>query len=410
MDTRYVIVGGGVAAARAAEALRQGVGSGQGSITLISAEDRAPYERPPLSKEYLLGNKAADELYVLEPQWYEKNEVRLLLSTRVSQLDPAARTVTTDQGEQLGYDRLLLVTGADPVELHVPGVDLDGVLYLRRAEQSDRIQAAIRTGRPVVVIGGGWLGLELAAAARQSGCPTSLVETGPQPLAGQLGEEAGQRLSALHRAHGVSLHLGAEVEQVLGEQGAVSGVQLKDGTRIEAAYVLIAVGDRPSPELAEQAGLAVDGGVTVDRTLRTTDENIWAAGDVASMANDWVGQVLRVAHFAVASDSGAVAGANMAGGEQVWAEPPFFWSDQYDAGMEFRGWQPLAQGAPVIRELPDSDVWFAFYLDEQERVVAALHVNGWDDADEVKAMVEAKARVSRQALADPGTPLMAARA
>jgi 3-phenylpropionate/trans-cinnamate dioxygenase ferredoxin reductase subunit len=398
-DLTYVFVGGGLAGAHAVEALRsEGV---TGRVVLIGDEHDHPYERPPLSKDYLAGKSAREKLLVHEPDWYPRNEVELILGVRVTALDRAGRAVELADGTRLGYDRLLLTTGSVPRKLRVPGTDLAGVHYLRRIGDSDGIRAAIAGGGPLVVIGGGWIGLEVAAVARQAGAEVTVLEAAAG-LLGVLGQEVGERFAQVHRGHGVDVRTGVVVEQLVGT-GRVEGVRLAGGDLVPAAAVVIGVGIRPLTDLAEAAGLPVEDGVLVDATLRTADPAIWAAGDVANAQNDWVGRRVRVEHYANASDQGPFAARNMAGWQDSWAKPPFFWTDQYDLAMEYRGWADPRTSTVVLRGAVDDPAWFAFWLDRSGTVLAGMHVNGWDDADEVTALVEAKARVGPQALADPGT-------
>lgn len=402
-DLTYVVVGGGVAGARAVEALRsQGV---SGRVVLVGDEREHPYERPPLSKEYLAGTSPRDRLLVHPPDWYADNEVDLALGTRATALDLSGRAIELADGARLAYDRLLLATGSAPRKLKVAGNELDGVYYLRRVGHSDGVREAIGAGGPLVVIGGGWIGLEVAAVARRAGLAVTVLEAAPG-LLGVLGPEVAGRFEQLHRRHGVDVRTGVAVDRLVGA-GRVEGVRLADGATIPAAAVVVGVGIRPLTDLAEAAGLPVDNGVLVDATLRTPDPAVWAAGDVANAENDWVGHRLRVEHFANANDQGQFAGRNMAGGDPArpaarWARPPFFWTDQFDLSMEYRGW--AESGTPVVlRGAADDPVWFAFWLDPAGAVRAAMHVNGWDDADQVKALVEGKVRVDAAALADPGT-------
>ncbi len=399
-DLTYLVVGAGVAGAKAVAAIRD-LDSG-GRIILIGDERDHPYERPPLSKGYLAGDEARDKISVHEPEWYGAHGVDLMLGTRVTGIDRAARSVELADGTRIGYDRLLLVTGSAPRRLSIPGTDLDEVHYLRRVGNSDRLRATIGRGEPLVVVGAGWIGLEVAAVARQAGCPVTVVEPQEQPLLQVMGPQVGARFAALHRDHGVDLRLGTGVQAILGD-GRVEAVRLDGDVDVPATAVLIGVGIRPLTELAEAAGLEVDDGVVVDDTLRTGDPNIWAAGDVANAENAWVGRRLRVEHFANATDQGALVGRIMAGAQERWAQPPFFWTDQYDLAMEYRGWADPAKATVVLRDGPGDGVWFAFWLDGDGAVQAGMHVNGWDDADDVAALVKDRARVDQRALADPGT-------
>ncbi len=398
-ELSYVVVGGGLAGAMAVQGLREQ--GAQGRVVLVGDETDPPYERPPLSKEYLAGRTAVEKLQLHEPDWYAGHGVELLLGTRAGGIDRAARVVQLADGSRISYDRLLLATGSAPRRLRVPGADLDGVHYLRRVRNSDAIRSAIGRGGPLVVVGAGWIGLEVAAVARLAGLDVTVVEPQAQPLGGVLGEQVGARFAALHRAHGVDLRTGTGVEAVLGD-GRVEAVRLTGGALVPAAAVVVGVGIRPLTELAEAAGLAVDDGVVVDASLCTSDPNIWAAGDVASADNAWAGRRLRVEHYSNATDQGMLAGRIMAGAQERWAKPPYFWSDQYDLAMEYRGWADPAASTLVLRGGPDDAAWFAFWLVGDE-VRAGMHVNGWDDADQVKVLVTEHARVDPAALGDPGT-------
>jgi len=407
MTESHVLIGAGVAAARAAEALR--AEGAEGRIVLIGEERDLPYERPELSKGFLAGKTQRAELTVHDADWYAAQDVEPMLGRRAVGIDRASATVELDGGERLPYTRLLLATGSAPRKLGVPGNDLDGVLYLRRVGHSEAIREAIAAGGPLVVVGGGWIGLEVGAVARTAGLDVTLLEAGPAPLAGPLGREVGGLIAGLHRDHGVDLRTGVQVGELVGD-GQVEGVRLADGTVLPAAAVVVGVGIRPRTELASDAGLAVDDGVLVDATLRTEDPRIWAAGDVANAVNDWVGDRLRVEHFANANDQGPFAGWSMAGRPEHWARPPFFWSDQYDAGMEYRGWADPRTAPLVLRGGPEDGQWIAFWLGDGDRVSAALHVNAWDDADAVKSLVTDRAPIDRARLADPKTSLEAVRA
>jgi 3-phenylpropionate/trans-cinnamate dioxygenase ferredoxin reductase subunit len=403
----YVLVGAAVAGARAAEALR---GAGvEGPITLVGEERDPPYERPPLSKGFLAGDAQRADLQVLPADWYAQNDVELMLGRRVTSIDRAGSAVELDGGQRLAYDRLLLATGSSPRKLDIPGNDLDGVLYLRRVGHSEAIREAIAAGGPMVVVGGGWIGLEVGAVARTKGVDVTLLETQPTPLYGVVGQEVGERFTQLHRDHGMDVRTGAQPLRAIRGSGKVEGVELGDGTVIPAAAVVVGVGIRPRTELAEAAGLPVDNGVLVDATLRTEDPRIWAAGDVANAVNDWVGDRLRVEHFANANDQGPFVGRSMAGSQERWAMPPFFWSDQYDVGLEYRGWADPRSSRVVLRGKADDGVWMAFWLDN-DGVRAGLHVNAWDDAGEVKRLVVDRAKVDPDRLADPSVGWDAVRA
>ena len=400
--TTYLIVGAGLAGAKAAEAIREA--DAEGTVVLVGDEPRAPYERPDLSKGVLLGNKTLDELKVVPDEWWAEHDVELVTGDAATGLDAAARTVTLASGRKVDYDRLLLTTGASPRVLDVPGADLDGVLYLRRADDNEKLVEVLAAGGSLVVVGGGWIGLEVAAAARTKGLTVTVVDPRDQPLLGALGAEVGAVWAELHRAQGVDVRLGVGVTELRGE-GRVTTVVLDDGTELAADAVLVGVGAELNLDLAEQGGLAVDGAVPVDAQLRTSDTNVWAAGDIALAQNAWWGAPLRVEHWANAQDQGAFAGRAMTGDTAAWSQPPYFFTDQYDAGMEYHGHADPSADELVLRGDPASGEYVAFWRDTQGRVNAAMHVNRWDDSDPLKALVTARAVVSAERLADPGVPL-----
>ncbi|HEX6518668.1 MAG TPA: FAD-dependent oxidoreductase, partial [Streptosporangiaceae bacterium] len=263
----YVIVGASLAGAKAAETLRaEGF---DGPVVLIGAESERPYERPPLSKEYLLGKAERDSIYVHPPQWYEQNNVELRLNTTVTSIDRAAHQLTLADGGTQSYAKLLLTTGSSPRRIQVPGAGLEGVYYLRTATDSDRIKAAFQAAKRVVVIGAGWIGLETAAAARTAGADVTVAEMAELPLLRVLGSEVAQVFADLHRDHGVDLKLGVGVDDITGT-GRVNGVRLVDGTHIPAEAVVVGVGVMPNTHLAEAAGLEIEDGIEVDASLRTS--------------------------------------------------------------------------------------------------------------------------------------------
>jgi 3-phenylpropionate/trans-cinnamate dioxygenase ferredoxin reductase subunit len=404
MTSTDVVIGGGLAGAAAAASLREAGASTD--IVIVSEEPDPPYERPELSKGYLAGKTDRAELDLHPAQWYAENEITLLSGRRAVAIHRDTAQVELDDGERIAYTRLLLATGSSPRQLGVPGDALGGVLALRRVADSEAIREAISAGGPLVLIGAGWIGLEVASVARSAGVEVTVLESGPAPLSRVLGAEIGQTFTALHRGHGVDVRTGVTVTALLGgSDGRVTGVQLDDGTVLPAAAVIVGVGIKPETGLAEAAGLAVDDGILVDATLRTADPAIWAAGDVANAENDWAGRRLRVEHFANAAEQGPFAGRSMAGSPLRWAMPPFFWSDQYDVGLEYRGWADPRSSRLVIRGTPLQGPWQAFWLDDDCRVNAAMHVNSWDDADAVKHLVVERIEVDAEALGDARRPL-----
>lgn len=404
----FVIVGAGLAGAKAAQTLREEGFTGR--IVIIGDEAERPYERPPLSKGYLLGKQDRIKLYVHDKGWYEESSVELWLGRRVTRLDLAGHQVQLEDGDRLGYSKLLLATGASPRRLDLPGADLAGVHYLRRIEDSQRLREAIHSGGRVVVVGAGWIGLETAAAAREYGCSVTIIEPRPTPLQAALGPGAGGSViggffAQVHRQHGVDVRLGTAVTGFRGT-GHVAAVSTDDGNEIPADVVIVGVGARPDTELAAQAGLPVDNGVLVDAALRTDDPDVYAAGDVANAVSPLYGTRIRVEHWANALHGGPAAARSMLGHQVSYDRAPYFFTDQYDLGMEFTGWfAPGGYDALVTRGDLDARAFHAFWL-AGGRVVAGLHVNQWEEGiAPVQDLVSSAVPVNRHHLADPTIPL-----
>jgi 3-phenylpropionate/trans-cinnamate dioxygenase ferredoxin reductase component len=402
MTEQFVIIGGGLAGAKAAETLRDEKFTGR--IVLIGEEPDRPYERPPLSKAQLLGTGARDDAFVHSRSWYAENDVDLRTGIRAESIDRAAATVTLNDGSTVTYDRLLLTTGSSPRRLDVPGSDLDGVLYLRTLPDADRLTAALVEGVRVVIIGAGWIGLEVAAAARTHGATVDVVEMAGLPLQRVLGDEVAGIYARLHQEHGVTFHFGASVRELRGD-GTVSAVVLGDGTELPADVVVVGVGIRPNVELAEQAGLVVDNGIAVDAALRTSDPHIFAAGDVANAVNPLLGRSIRLEHWGNALKGGPAVAQSMLGQDVVYDLVPYFYSDQYDLGMEYGGFvEPGGYDRVVFRGDPAGYEFIAFWV-KDGRVLAGMNANIWDVQDQIQALVRAGAPVDLDRLADPAVPL-----
>ncbi|MGW4891570.1 NAD(P)/FAD-dependent oxidoreductase [Kitasatospora sp. NPDC004240] len=401
-DRPYVIVGASLAGAKAAEALR---GAGYaGPLVLIGEEHERPYERPPLSKGYLIGKTARERIYVHPPQWYAEHDVTLRTGTAVAAIDPARHTVTLADDGEIAYEKLLLTTGSSPRRLPVPGEDLDGVRYLRRVGDSDRIRQDIASGARVVVIGAGWIGLETAAAAREGGCEVTVLEAAELPLLRVLGREVAQVFADLHRAHGVDLRFGVSVEEITGE-GGVTGVRLADGTTVPADVVIVGIGITPNTALAEAAGLVIDNGVRTDERLRTSDPDIFAAGDVANAFHPLLRRHIRVEHWANALNQPQTAARAMLGEDVVYERVPYFFTDQYELGMEYTGYvEPGGYDRVVFRGDVADREFIAFWL-SSGRVVAGMNVNVWEVTDAIRELVRSGRTVDPAALADPAVPL-----
>ncbi|ALC24787.1 NAD(P)/FAD-dependent oxidoreductase [Streptomyces pristinaespiralis] len=399
----FVIVGAGLAGAKAAQTLREE--GFDGPLVLIGAESEHPYERPPLSKGYLLGKEERDTVYVHPPRWYAENRVDLRLGTAVTAVDPAAHEVTLADGSRIGYAKLLLATGSSPRRLTVPGAGLDGVLYLRRLADSDRIKEAFSAASRVAVIGAGWIGLETAAAARAAGAEVTVLEAAELPLLRVLGREVSQIFAELHTDHGVDLRCGVQVAGITGAGGRADGVLLADGSRVDADVVVVGVGITPDTGLAAAAGLETDNGIRVDSRLCTSDPDIHAAGDVACAFHPLLGKHIRVEHWANALNQPQTAARAMLGQDVTYDRVPYFFTDQYDLGMEYTGYvEPGGYDQVVFRGRTEAREFIAFWL-AGGRVLAGMNVNVWDVTDPIRALVTSAQPVDAARLADPGVPL-----
>ncbi len=411
-SSAYVIAGAGLAGAKAAETLRlEGFG---GPVVLIGDEAERPYERPPLSKDYLLGKAEREAIYVHPASWYADNGVELRLGDPVTGIDGAAHEVRLADGSRIGYARLLLATGSAPRRLPVPGADADGVLYLRRVADSDRIKAVFQAASRVAVIGAGWIGLETAAAARAAGVEVTVLEAAGLPLLRVLGPEAAQVFADLHAEHGVDLRFGVRVSEITtagaaglagGAGGRATGVRLADGSHVEADAVVVGVGITPNSQLAEAAGLEVSNGVVVDARLRSSDPDVYAAGDVACAYHPMLGKHIRVEHWANALNQPQAAARAMLGQDVSYDRVPYFYTDQYDLGMEYAGYvEPGGYDRVVFRGDAGRREFVAFWL-AGGRVLAGMNVNVWDVGEAVQALVRGGRTVDPDRLADPGIPL-----
>jgi 3-phenylpropionate/trans-cinnamate dioxygenase ferredoxin reductase component len=403
MSTRptFVIIGAGLAGAKAAETLRaEGFG---GRLLLLGEEAERPYERPPLSKTYLRGETERESLYVHEDGFYAANDIELRPSTPVRAVDPAGRRVELASGERIGYQRLLLATGAAPRRLSLPGADLAGVHYLRSRRDADTLATAAARAERVAVVGTGWIGSEAAASLRQLGREVTLIGPDPAPLARVLGPEIGSVYRDLHADHGVRLALGTRVAGLRGD-GRVEAVITNDGRSIDCDLVLIGAGAVPRTELAEAAGLPVRNGVLVNEQLEAVGAaGVYAAGDVAAAWHPRYHTYLRVEHWANALNQGPAAARNMLGAGSAYARLPYFYSDQYDLGMEYSGmavgWdRVVVRGDLATREL------IAFWLKDQQ-VVAGMNANVWDVTESLQALIRSGRPVDPARLADPDIPL-----
>ena len=396
----YVIVGANLAGGSAAETLRRE--GFDGLIHLIGLEPDRPYDRPPLSKEYLRGEKEREKLFFKPPEFYDEQEIGLRLGTGATRLDPAGQTVELDTGETLKYDKLLLATGGRIRKLKVPGTDLEEVYYLRTIGNSQRLAESINRSRKAVVVGAGFIGSEVAASLRMKGLDVTLLEIEPVPLRHVLGDELGEIYAGIHRGHGVDLRLSEGIAEIQGHRRA-ERVITSSGASIDCDLVVIGVGVAPQTRLVDGTGIEVDNGILVDEYCRTSLPNIFAAGDVANWWHPGLGQRLRVEHWDNALNQGAAAARSMLGRQESYAPLLYFWSDQYDLNIQYLGhavkWDHI-----VYRGDPQQQKFTAFFMDDG-LVLAALVVNRFRDLRPTRTLISQKVRVDEKQLADESTDL-----
>jgi 3-phenylpropionate/trans-cinnamate dioxygenase ferredoxin reductase component len=397
---RFVIVGASLAGAKAAETLRKE--GFEGSVALVGEEAERPYERPPLSKEFLRGEAGPEKLYVHADGFYEAQGIDLRLSSTVTSLDVADQTVSLASGERLGYDSLLLCTGARPRRLALPGAELPGVYYLRDMASSVTLREAIKAAGRAVIVGAGWIGCEVAASARQLGAEVAIVEVGQLPLQKVLGPEMGQFYRDVHRDHGVEMHFGVAPEAVVGSAVA-EGVRLVDGRTVSGGIVVVGIGAEPRAELASQGGLETGNGVLTDEYLETSRPGIFAAGDVANSFHPLFGERVRLEHWSAARNQGPAAARNMLGRHEPYARVPYFYSDQYDVGMEYSGHAP-SWDEVIFRGDLEAREFIVFWV-KDGRVAAGMNVNIWDVSGDISDLVASRRAVDTQKLADPEVSL-----
>ncbi len=399
----FVVVGAGLAAARAVEAI--GDGGHTGPLIVVGKEGSLPYDRPPLSKAVLAGSASPGSTELHPREWYAQRHVDLRLQVAATALDPVRHALTMDDGSELAWDRLLLATGSSVRRLDVPGADLANVLYLRTAAQAATLHDRLRAGGAVVIVGAGWIGLEVAAAARGHGCDVTVIEPQATPLTAVVGPELGHFFVDLHTSHGVTFRLGEGVSRLVGDE-SVSGVITTTGEHLRAETVVIGVGIAPDTRLAEDAGIEVDNGIVCDEALRTSAADVFAAGDVCSWFNPTLQHHIRLDHWDNAHAGGYAAGRSMLGEQVSHDAVPYFFSDQYDTGLEYAGHVPRGVRTElVLRGDPTERAFMAFWLSEG-RVLAGMQVNRWDTIEDVKTLIRSRATVDPRDLADPRRDLV----
>lgn len=392
---RIVIIGAGLAGATAAATLRErGFG---GEVLVLGAEQHRPYELPPLSKRVLLG-EGDDPDWVHDENFYVANDIDLRRGVEATRVELGSRTVSDSHGGEHEYDQLLFATGSEPRKLPVEGADLPGIHTLRSIDDALELRASIEQARHVVIVGAGWIGCEVAAAARSIGADVTVVDPLPLPMNRVLGDEVAQVFADLHTDHGVQWQLGVGVAEFHGVD-AVEGVVLSNGKRIDGDVVLMAVGAAPRSALAKAAGvqLSDDGAITVDAGLRSTTPDVFAVGDVAAQFHPRYGTRIRVEHWANAKNQGAHVAGSMLGESVPYVRSPFFFTDQYDLGCEYRGFADPDADELVVRGELASREFTAFWL-RAGAVRAAMNVNVWDDGDALKALVDGQVKVDADAL------------
>jgi 3-phenylpropionate/trans-cinnamate dioxygenase ferredoxin reductase subunit len=396
----FVIVGASLAGAKAAEELRsQGF---DGRVVLIGDEPERPYERPPLTKDYLRGDSEREKTYVHESGFYEQHEIELLTETTVVGFDAGSSRVMLAGGTELEYDRLLLSTGAEPRRIEVPGAELDGVHYLRTLADCDALRERLEAGGRVAVVGAGWIGSEFAASARQRGLEVSLIDPLEFPNQRVFGREIGAFYRDVHAQHGVQLMLGTGVESFSGD-GAVNRVRTSDGREVQCDFAVVGIEVIPRVGLARDAGLEIDNGIVVSQRLETAAPGVFAAGDVANAWHPFFEQSIRVEHWANALNQGPAAARAMLGDEAGYDRIPYFFSDQYEVGMEYSGYAP-SWDEVVFRGDRDAGEFVAFWR-VGGRVVAGMNVNVWDVTEHVETLIRSRAAIDTAVLTDLDTPL-----
>ncbi len=396
----FVIVGASLAGAKAAQELREREFDGR--VVLIGTEGERPYERPPLSKDYLRGESDRDKAHVHAADYYEQHDIELMTGTTVTAIDPDGSQVTLEDGRTLAYDKLLLTTGSEPRPSSAPGAELDGIYYLRTLADCDILRRKLDDSGRVAVVGAGWIGSEFAASARQLGLEVTVIDPLALPNERIFGAEIGSFYRDAHVKHGVEMLLDQGLEAFEGD-GAVARVRTTAGKVVECDFAVVGIGITPRVQLAADAGLAVDNGIIANERLETSAPGIFAAGDVANAWHPFYEQHLRVEHWANALNQGPAAARAMLGEDVSYDRIPYFFSDQYDVGMEYSGYA-TSWDQVVFRGDRDAGEFIAFWLADG-RVVGGMNVNVWDVNQHVQELIRSRQVVDVAALTDPNTPL-----
>ena len=396
----FVIAGASLAGAKAAQELREH--GFDGRIVLIGSEPERPYERPPLTKDYLRGESEREKAFVHTAGYYEEHDIELMTGTTVTAIDPGGSRITLDPGGELSYDRLLLTTGSEPRRIPAPGAELEGVYYMRSLDDCDVLRRRLNDSRRVAVVGAGWIGSEFAASARQLGLEVAVIDPLAVPNERIFGAEVGAFYRDVHVQHGVEMLLGQGLEAFEGD-GSVARVRTSAGRVVECDFAVVGIGITPRTGLAADAGLTVDNGIVTNERLETSAPGIFAAGDVANAWHPFYDQHVRVEHWANALNQGPAAARAMLGEDVAFDRIPYFFSDQYDVGMEYSG-NATSWDEVVFRGDRDGGEFIAFWL-SGGRVVGGMNVNVWDVNQHVQELIRSRRRVNVAALTDPDTPL-----
>ncbi len=398
----FAIIGAGQSGGWTAKTLRdEGF---EGRIILFGDEPYPPYERPPLSKEVLLGDQPVESTYLWPDGSYDEWNMEMRLGTRVASISPAGHSLTLENGETVSYDRLMIATGGRARPLRVPGADLDGVHLLRAISDTIAIRKGISQGSRFFVVGGGWIGLEVAAAARKQGAEVTLVEALDQLCGRALTPEFAARLLKIHQGHGVDIRLNTSIDHFEGD-GSVARAVLSDGNAVECATAVIGIGLIANTELADAAGLQVDNGIVVDELGRTSDPDIFAAGDVTNHPNALLGRRIRLESWENAQNQAIAAAKSMLDKGAAYTEVPWFWSDQYDINIQLAG-LPVDCDQTVLRGDPDAPEFIEFYL-KDGRIDGAAAMNNPRDLRFTKRLIQAQKIVDPAQLANPAVKLQA---
>ena len=403
MPETYVVAGANLAGGTAAATLR--ADGFNGRLILVGEEPVAPYERPPLSKEFLRGEAPFEKALIRPPGFWEANEIECRFASRVARIDPGSRLAILDDGEALRYDKVLVATGLRNRTLHVPGSHLRGIHQLRTVADADAIKAETAGATTVVVVGMGFIGSEVAASLRLSGLDVVAVEPLPAPCYRALGPQIGAVVAAIHADHGVKMHFGESVDAFEGNE-RVERVVTGSGMRIDCDAVVVGVGTTPVTDLLEDTGVHLENGIVVDEHCRASVEGIYAAGDVANHLHPLVGSHIRVEHWQNALKQGAAAAKAMLGSPDPYDEVHWFWSDQYDTNIQSAGHVSNSTN-PVIRGDLSTRSFAAFSL-RDGRIVGAVALNRGQDLRRCIALIKSKAVVDPAKLADPDTDVRSA--